>query len=505
MTDRLPGGNAGIFVEPELVVSRLAGTGLPSRWIGDPPAALTGFQVDSRQIRPGYLFCAIPGTVVDGHAFIPQAVARGASACIADRVPDDLTVPLLVTPDTRLAAGHLASLFAGDPGQDLRLVGVTGTNGKTSTVLLLQHLLSPLGTSAALGTLGVWPAHTAPELETGFVEGATSRLTTPGPVELMAELDRLRRRGTRLLAMEVSSHALDQKRADALEFECVIFTNLTHEHLNYHAGLSDYRDTKLHLATLLAPGGTAVVCADDPAWKDADFGGHRVVSFGLSPDADVRALDIHTGLTGSQFRLSVHGQTIDVELPLLGSVNVVNALGAVAAALAMELEGDLAELLASMGQIPGRMEVLASAPGLIVRDYAHTSDALARATAAMRTLTAGRAIVLFGCGGDRDRGKRALMGRAAAESADLLLVTEDNPRSEDLAEIVADIVQDLPREVYEVVLDRREAIKRGIELLVPGDSLLLAGKGHETYQIVNGEKTPFNEPEIVAEILRETS
>ncbi|MEN8144615.1 MAG: UDP-N-acetylmuramoyl-L-alanyl-D-glutamate--2,6-diaminopimelate ligase [Gemmatimonadota bacterium] len=510
MTDRLPGGKAGISVEPELVLSRLTAAGLSGRWIGGLPAALTGFHTDSRRIEPGDLFCAIPGTVVDGHAYIPQAVDRGASACVTERETerelDDLPVPLLVTPDARRAASHLASLFAADPGRDLRLVGVTGTNGKTSTVLLLQHLLSPIGTSAALGTLGVWPEHAAAESDAG--DGAasttgmtTTGMTTPGPVELMAELERIRLRGTRLLAMEVSSHALDQRRTDALEFECAVFTNLTHEHLNYHTGMSDYRAAKLHLAALLAPGGTAVVCADEPAWRDADFGGHRVVTFGFAPEADVRALDIRTGLRGSQFRLSAHGQVTDVELPLLGAVNVVNALGAVAAALAMGLEGDLAELLASMSQIPGRMEVLALEPGLIVRDYAHTADAMARGTAAMRKLTAGRAMVLFGCGGDRDRGKRSQMGSAAAEGADLLLVTEDNPRSEDLARIIADIVSGLPEDAYEVVLDRRQAIQRGIELLGPGDSLLLAGKGHETYQIVNGEKRPFDEPAIVAEIL----
>ncbi|MEE9208734.1 MAG: UDP-N-acetylmuramoyl-L-alanyl-D-glutamate--2,6-diaminopimelate ligase [Gemmatimonadota bacterium] len=501
MTDRLPGGEAGISVKPELVVSRLHRAGLTSRWIGGPPTVLAGFHTDSRHIEPGAMFCAISGTELDGHVFIPQAVAAGAAACIAERALDDLAVPLLVTSDTRLAASHLASLFAGDPAGDLRLVGVTGTNGKTSTALLLHHFLSPLGASAALGTLGTWPASGAPEAS-GSGVAAGGGMTTPGPVELMAELDRLRRQGTRLLAMEVSSHALDQKRVDALEFECVVFTNLTRDHLDYHADMSDYRASKLHLATLLVPGGTAVVCADDPAWKDADFGGHPMVTFGLSADADVRALDVRTGLEGSQFRLWAHGRTIDVTLPLLGSVSVLNALGAVAAALTMGLEGDLADLLVSMGQIPGRMEVLASTPALIVRDYAHTPDALGLTTAAMRELTDGRAIVVFGCGGGRDRGKRALMGRAAAENADLLLVTQDNPRSEDPAKIVADIVADLPQGVYEVVLDRREAIERGVGLLGPGDSLLLAGKGHETYQIVDGKRTPFDEAEIVAELLR---
>jgi UDP-N-acetylmuramoyl-L-alanyl-D-glutamate--2,6-diaminopimelate ligase len=347
-----------------------------------------------------------------------------------------------------------------------------------------------------VGTLGAFDGGGAPA-------GPEISLTTPGAVEYHAVLAALRGRGVTTVVTEASSHALDQRRLHGIEFAAAVYTNLTHDHLDYHKDLQSYLAAKLLLAAQVRDGGVEVVNADDPAWdallRDSRRGR---VTFGVHRPADVRALDIELGAEGTEMRMVFGGDTRNVRLPLIGEFNVSNALAAAAAAWGLGVSPTLAaERLAGAPQVPGRMERVASNGFVVLRDYAHTPDALERAIRALRPLTRGRLIVLFGCGGDRDRRKRPVMGRIAARAADLPIVTSDNPRSEDPDRVIDEIEAGMEGIAHLRITDRREAIARAIRVLEPGDCLLLAGKGHETYQIVGDRRLPFDEREIVRDLL----
>lgn len=460
------------------------------RWEGSPPPGFTGVATDSREVRPGVLFCALRGTAFDGHTFVTRAAAAGAVAALVEVAQVDSDLPQLVVSDTRAGAAHAASLLFGDPAVGLSLVGVTGTNGKTTTCMIARHILAGEAPAAAVGTLG-WLDSRG--------ERHAGRLTTPDPLDLMATLRELRDEGTRFVAMEVSSHALDQRRVAGLGFAAAVFTNLTHEHLDYHPDLESYRAAKLRLSAQVDPDGTCVVNADDPAWADADFSGRRVVRFGLGPSAEIRATGLRHTEAGSHWQLETPEGRWSVDLPLLGEFNVYNALAAVAAARSLGVEpGRAADRLMRAPQVPGRMEVLARRPVLVLRDYMHTPDAYARVLTTLAELTTGRLYIVFGCGGDRDRSKRSVMGRIAACHADLAVITTDNPRSEDPSDICADIISEMPAGSYRVILDREEAIDFCLGEAEPGDIVVLAGKGHETYQDIAGERIPFDEAAIVS-------
>lgn len=477
------------MVSTREIAERLRTCGLPLHWRGEPAGHLTGLAIDSRQVKPGDLFCAVPGTQVDGHSFAAQAEAAGASALLVERLLPDVKVAQFVVSDSRVAVSHLASLFEGDPGNDLRIVGVTGTNGKTTTVWIVRHLLGALGAAAGIGTLGVVDQ-----------DGLTKwgRITTPGPVELMSTLRQLVDDGTEYVAMEVSSHALHQHRVDALRYAAAVFTNVDREHLDYHPDMERYRAAKLRLAGLVAGDGACVVNADDKAWEDQFTDRVRILKFGLGKRADVRAVKRSFAMDGSRWTLRSPEGDAEVQLPLLGEFNVLNALGAAGAALQLGLSPEaIAERLATVPQVPGRMEVLRREPALVLRDYAHTPDAIARVLKSLRAISNGKLLVVFGCGGDRDRGKRPLMGRAVAADADLGLVTTDNPRSEDPADICAEIVAGLDSDSFEIVLDRTEAIERALSLAGEGDIVLLSGKGHEREQEIGEEIIPFDEADVV--------
>ncbi len=478
------------------VEQRLRDAGLHGFWEGTPPPGFAALRLDSRTVGPDDLFCAIRGTRVDGHSFLDRVAAAGAAAAIVESAGNASSLPRFVVSDTRIAAAHLAQLFAADPVRQLKVIAITGTNGKTTTALLLRHLLSVRAPTAALGTLGVIRS------DGSSTEG---RLTTPDPVQLAETFSDLVARGTEYVAMEVSSHALDQHRADAIPFTVAVFTNLTRDHLDYHPGTEAYRAAKLRLASLLGPGGSCVVNADEPAWNGADFGDVRLVRFGTGDAVDVRAEDVGIGRGGSEWRLRTPDGSAHVRLPLLGSFNVSNALAAAAAAWVVGLDTESIALgLGSAPQIPGRMEVIATRPTLVVRDYAHTPDALERALDALRPFVSGRLIVVFGCGGDRDPGKRPLMGRIGVEGSDVALITSDNPRTEDPEAIVVDTVSALEPGNWETIVDRRIAIERALGMAAEGDVVLLAGKGHETYQEIQGIRHPFDEAEIVSSLLAST-
>jgi UDP-N-acetylmuramoyl-L-alanyl-D-glutamate--2,6-diaminopimelate ligase len=477
------------------IVDALRHAGLLDDVRGQLPREISTLSDDSRAMQPGALFLAVRGAERDGHDYLDAAASAGASAAlVADA--SRTALPVLVVTDTRRAAAVAAAAYHGFPARDLRLIGVTGTNGKTTTVGMLRHLLDePTARAASIGTLGVQIGSEGAEIDGG------SGLTTPGPVELQRVLRVLVDRGVRTVAMETSSHALHQRRVEGLRFDAAVFTNLTRDHLDYHGTMEAYLAAKALLVGLLGAQGTAVVNADDPAWTSLPHA-PRTIRFGLERGADVTASDVRFSPRGSDWMLDVGGDSQRVALPLIGDFNVANALAAAAAAVALGTPvTTIAERTSTMPQVPGRLEILHEGP-TVLRDYAHTPDALERALAAVRPFTAGALTVVFGCGGDRDRGKRPEMGRIAEAGADRVIVTSDNPRTEDPERILDDIEAGMTRP-HERIEDRREAIARAIAEAGDGDVILLAGKGHETYQIRGTVKHPFDERAIVREIIAE--
>ncbi len=461
---------------------------------------LRAMTADSREAGPGTLFCAIRGTAADGHRFLPAAAEAGALAALVERRDPALALPQVEVTDGRLAAAFAAAELFGDPWEEMTLVGITGTNGKTTSAAILRHVLASATPAASIGTLGV----VGPD---GVVLPGTEGLTTPGPVETASWLRGLREQGVGAVAMEVSSHALDQSRVAAARFDAALFTNLSRDHLDYHGTLERYRAAKLALADLLKPGGAVVLNADDRSWSGVAAPEEvRRVRFGIEAEAEVRAEALSVGAAGMNWSLRTPDAAAPVRLPLFGLYNVVNALGAAAVLWSLGWPAErIAGGLASLPQVPGRLERVpgpAGAPTVLI-DFAHTPDALERAIGALRPLVSGRLIVVFGAGGDRDAGKRPEMGRVAAAGADLAIVTSDNPRTEDPERIADDIERGMGNAPRRRILDRRDAIRTALAEAVAGDLVLLAGKGHETYQIRGTEKRPLDERVLVREFFAE--
>jgi UDP-N-acetylmuramoyl-L-alanyl-D-glutamate--2,6-diaminopimelate ligase len=460
---------------------------------GDLPEDCRGVSDDSRKVERGELFIAVRGWDSDGHDFLGDAAQRGACAAIVED-PARTSLPALVVREGRRAAAIAAATAYRNPADDLKLLGVTGTNGKTTTTSIIRHLFDDGGgSSASIGTLGVLVG------SGGAVVPGGGGLTTPGPVELQRILRDLVDRGVRTVAMEVSSHSLDQRRVDGLEFDAVVFTNLTRDHLDYHKTMDAYFKAKARLLDYLKRDGAAVINADATEWS-ALHPSSRVVTFGVRTDADVRARNVRYTSEGSEWTLVTPRSSADVTLPLIGDINIENALAAAAAAFALGQPADeIAGRLSSVPQVAGRLEVISTRP-TVVRDYAHTPDALERSLLTARGFTRGKLIVVFGCGGDRDKGKRPLMGQIAEKDADYAIVTSDNPRTEDPDSIIDDIEAGMHGSKHERITDRLAAIQRAIDLAEEGDIVLLAGKGHETYQIRGTTSYPFDEKEIVREL-----
>ncbi len=456
-----------------------------------PDPEIAGIASDSRKVAQGFLFAALPGAAADGRRFIADAVARGAVAVLATpgtEVPQG--VPLVAEAEPRRALALAAAKFYG--AQPAVICAVTGTNGKTSVAAFARQLWERLGRRAAsIGTLGI----VAPS---GAVAGA---LTTPDPVALHATLARLAAEGVDRLALEASSHGIAQSRLDGVRLAAAAFTNLTRDHLDYHADMDSYRAAKLRLFdTVLPAGGTAVLNADSPEY-DAFAAvcrarGHRIVGYGTR-GAGIRLEGIEPRPHGSRIRFTVDGDAYELELALVGGFQAMNALCALGLVLATGgAAEDAAGALAHLVGARGRLELAATHPSgaPIYVDYAHTPDALENVLTALRPHVDGRLVVVFGCGGDRDRGKRPQMGRVAQKLADDVIVTDDNPRTEDAAAIRAEIVPGCPgaREIA----DRAEAIYQAAAGLRAGDVLVLAGKGHESGQIVGTEVRPFDDAEV---------
>ncbi|HET8772334.1 MAG TPA: UDP-N-acetylmuramoyl-L-alanyl-D-glutamate--2,6-diaminopimelate ligase [Thermoanaerobaculia bacterium] len=464
---------------------------------GSMPERFTDITDDSRRVTKGALFVAMRGAAFDGHDYLGAAAASGASGAIVED-PARTTLPAFVVRDARRAAGIAARAAFADPAAEITMVGVTGTNGKTTTVGLLRHLLHDSATPAAsIGTLGVLRG------SAGEVIPGGSGLTTPGVIELQRVLRQLRDSGVQRVAMEVSSHSLDQRRVEGVDFEAAVFTNVSRDHLDYHQTMEAYVAAKARLLDYVTADGVAVVNADDPSWNVLPDR-RRKVRFGMTAGADVSAADIRWTSRGSEWTLMAGSDRATVSLPLLGAFNVANALGAAAAAWSLGISlGEIGGKLSAAPQVPGRLERLLERPA-VLRDYAHTPDALDRALDAVRPFVTGRLIVLFGCGGDRDRGKRPQMGAIAESKADHVILTSDNPRTEDPERILDDIAAGMQRSNHERIEERRAAIARALEMAGADDVVLLAGKGHETYQIRGTTSHPFDEKVIVRELAATT-
>lgn len=459
--------------------------------------AIHGVTADSRTVAPGDLFCAWTGTARDAHVFVAAAAEAGAVAALVERRVE-AAIPQVVVSTGRQAAALAADEVMGRPGEALVLAGVTGTNGKTTTVWILRHLLSSRYATASLGTVGA-------VLRDGVPLPGTESLTTPGPVGMATTMRSFIDHGTEAVALEVSSHALDQGRVHAMRFAAAIFTNLTRDHLDYHGSFERYRATKREFIELLAPDGVAIINADEPAWDGLDRRAPSALRYAVEGGrgegtADVLARDVTHSALLTRFRMITPRGDAMIEMPLPGAYNVQNALAASAAVLGLGFELEqVVSGLASAPQVPGRLERVAEWPCLVFTDYAHTPDALGRVLASLKSITPGRLIVVFGAGGDRDAGKRPLMGEAAAGVADVLVVTSDNPRTEDPDAIIDEIMAGIERKDAVRITDRRAAIERALEMAEQDDVVLLAGKGHETYQVLGTETVPFDERRIVAE------
>jgi UDP-N-acetylmuramoyl-L-alanyl-D-glutamate--2,6-diaminopimelate ligase len=453
---------------------------------GAPEVEISALAYSSNSVTPGALFFCVPGFTSDGHDFAPQAVERGAAALVSQRRLD-LGVPEVVVDDVRAAMGPAAARFYGDPTATLDVVGITGTNGKTTTAFLVRHLLEATGRQAGLlGTV---------KRIVGGVEEEVER-TTPEAIDLQATFRRMLDAGDEAVAMEVSSHALELGRVSGIRFACRVFTNLTQDHLDFHGTMEAYFAAKRRLFD--GPG-TSVVNVDDEH-------GRRIaaevdaVTFGIEHEADYRAREIEFDFAGSSFTLDTPDGTVEVESPLPGLFNVLNVVGAIAAVRTLGVEEISLE---GFERVPGRFEPVDEGQdfGVLV-DYAHTPDSLENVLRTARELTRGRLHVVFGAGGDRDPTKRPLMGRAARELADRVLVTSDNPRSEP-PEAIIDQVMEGAGPGAERDVDRRRAIGRAIAEAEPGDVVVIAGKGHEQGQeFEHGRKEPFDDKTVAREALR---
>lgn len=480
---------------------------------GSCDVEVRGLSLDSRVVAPGTLFFAVPGENANGTKFIREAVSRGAVGVVAqsedsksDRGPFEETrgIALALVPDVRKAVGDLAPAFYGNPSMDMKVVGVTGTNGKTTTAFLIKHLCD--AAFLRCGLLGTVRYQIGDEV-------LVAERTTPDAVTIQHMLHQMRDAGCKSVSMEVSSHAVVQHRVRGVNFDAAVFTNLTRDHLDYHGSMEAYFEAKASFLTGLAgqrfKPGTVVVNIDDPYGEQLLRRlNHLLVptlTYGSGMRADFRASAVRTEMNGTTFQLDALGKIWLVRSPLIGRFNVMNATAAIASAHAIGVSvRDSVLAMASAPSIPGRMEpVPVKRAFRVFVDYAHTDDALNNALKTLRDLQPRRLITVFGCGGDRDKGKRPRMGSVAEELSDWVIVTSDNPRSESAETIASEILAGMSGDRHEVILDRRDAIRRAVAIAQPRDIVLIAGKGHENTQTAGGKVVPFDDLAIAKAAVEE--
>lgn len=469
--------------------------GPESRIVGDPEVEIAGLSYDSRSVRPGDLFFCIRGTAVDGNRFAADACRLGAVAVAGSAPHPELGVAHVVVESDRAAMAEAACAFYGHPSRRMRVVGITGTNGKTSTTYMIKRIAEQAGLRVGLiGTIcnmiGADRLH--------------AERTTPESPDLQALLARMADAGCDLVVMEVSSHALSMDRVSGIHFDVGIFSNLTQDHLDFHGTFDDYAAAK---ERLFAMSRVSLINEDDPhAGRMKSAAAGRIVSYGFS-GADLTAAEAQLHENGIQYRLGTPQGELHVEMPIPGRFSVYNSMAAAGAALALGLPAqDIEEALRRMPPVAGRVELLdARGRGFsVILDYAHTPDSLENVLRTVRGFTRGEVLVVFGCGGNRDAGKRPQMGAIAARFADRLFVTSDNPRFEEPMAIIGDILAGIPSgAACSVVENRRSAIRDALAAARPGDAVVLAGKGHEDYQEIRGVKHPFDEKVVVAELMDE--
>lgn len=475
--------------------------------IGDVEIAIDDLTADSRLVKPGCLFVAIRGYTVDGHRYVSQAVEAGAAAVLVEERIEGLAAPQIVVPDTRAAVAVLASVFHRHPSQKMKVIGITGTNGKTTTTNLIDKILIDAGHKTGLiGTI---------KTRIGDQE-FDAKNTTPDMVELQHIFKQMLDIGTEYPIMEVSSHALDQKRVAGTDYHMAIFTNLTQDHLDYHGTMEVYRDAKLKLFSRLGnqysddvrDSKFAIVNIDDPAAEHfVSATTAQVITYGIDNAADLRAIDVQITATGVSYRLDCFAGTVKFQLQMTGKFSVYNALAATAAGLAEGISLDaIKRSLESVDGVDGRFErVQAGQEFAVIVDYSHTPDSLENALKTVREFAQGQVYCVVGCGGDRDRGKRPIMAGIAAQYADVAVITSDNPRTEDPERILDDMeagLADVQAGRYVRITDRTEAIRYAVERAKADDVILIAGKGHETYQIIGKTYHHFDDREVAAKAIR---
>lgn len=473
----------------------LSGTGISI------PEELAGVEIDSvvedsREAGPGSLFVAVRGFVTDGHLFVDQAITNGAAAVVAESpVRDDPRVLVNPDGDNRKLLSLISAVFYGSPWNELVTFGITGTNGKTSTARMLRWIMERTGTRTGLmGTIG--------HIVGGREVGAT--MTTPGALEVAGLMRRMVEAGDECCVMEVSSHALSLKRVDSVEFDGAVFTNISQDHLDYHSDMREYLECKLHLFDLLKPGGSSIVGTYSSGFPDVE----GALTFGLRECDDYRITGIEASLSGISFHLHFRNSAVPVRMGVPGRFNVFNAAGALAAAIERGIDPEeAAASLKDFPGVPGRFQPVDLGQNFLVAvDYAHTPDALHNVLEQASAVTENRVIAVFGAGGDRDSAKRPVMGRIAGDLADVVIVTSDNPRTEDPGTIINQIMAGFSPDAagrVTVEADRRTAIRRAIMAARGGDVVIIAGKGHEDYQIIGRKKIHFDDREEAAAALRE--
>lgn len=467
---------------------------------GDLDTEILGLAYDSRAVQPGSLFIAIRGLRTDGNRYIPKAIAKGASAVLSTAAPvRSVEMPWVQVDDDRASMAVVSGNFYSHPTRDLRLVGVTGTNGKTTTTYIVESILKAAGKPAAVfGTI----EYRGP----GF-DFAAERTTPEAP-----DLERLFRQvvdaGWKHAVMEISSHSIEMKRVAGLSVDVAVFTNLSRDHLDFHGDMETYFRAKKKMFDGLngVKPRVMVLNMDDARYEDLrSISPERVISYGMQVAAEICPSRYHFGWEGTEAMYKTPKGEIEVSSALLGKPNLLNIGAAIGAAIALDVPLDAVERgIRDLRNVPGRFEpVIAGQPFRVIVDYAHTDDALEKVLRSAREITAGRLILVFGCGGERDRSKRPAMGAIAARDSDYAIVTSDNPRGEDPALIIKDIEEGMKRAAYSVITDRRDAIRAAVRQAKEGDTVLIAGKGHETYQVIGTVSHPFDDRVVAREVLDE--
>lgn len=451
---------------------------------------------DSKAARKGCLFVAIAGTKLDGHTFVSEAVKKGALCVVIQKdIALDDSVAKIYVNDSRSALAKIASEFYGRPSEKIKCIGITGTNGKTTISYLMDSILSTAGHKiGVIGTINYRLGN----------KSIPATNTTPGPIELQSFLNEMVRNSIDYAVMEVSSHSLDQKRVEAIKYSVAVFTNLTGEHLDYHKTQGNYFNAKAQLFEGLCDDSYAVINLDDEWGKKLlNRSRGKILTYAVKSDSQVRALGVRMSLNGTEFTIDTPKGRTDIRTKLIGTHNVYNIAASVAAGICLGLPLDLIKVgVENLMTVPGRLEAIdCGQPFWVFVDYAHTDDALYNVLRALRPLIQKRIIVLFGCGGERDRTKRPRMGKVASKYADFVVVTSDNPRGEDPKTIAKEIEAGIETKDYSVILDREEAIKEALSKAGQGDCVILAGKGHEAYQIFKDKTVPFDDREVVRKIL----